>query len=884
MPVLQPSLSNPHAGIRTSLVELFEAQALRTPDRTAVSLMEQPDSLTYAELSEQSEFLARRLAATGAGRGSIVGVHLERTPNYLIAILAALKCGSAFMPLDPRYPRGRLEFMLQDSGARLLITDSRLVGNLKSHLAQTILLDEEEPEFDRETPSGPPPSTTPETLAYVVYTSGSTGKPKGVLCPQLGLLNRIQWMSNVFPYQPDEIASQIVALSFVDSVYEIFGPLLQGVELRMIPDKTARGSPLELMRAIGRGRITRIIVVPSVLASWLDCIASLNPNTFPLRYCFVSGEVFPASLAKRFHEILPHTRLINFYGSSELCHHATWFEIGDALPGKTVPIGHPIAATEAYVLDSSRNVVPNGSAGELYMGGPGMARGYLNRPELTAERFVENPFGPPGTRLFKTADLCRFLENGDLEYVGRIDQQLKIRGSLVEPAEVEATLKDHSGVKDVLVGAREDAAGEKKLVAWVILRQQGSLAAADLRQFLEATLPAHLIPSRFMFLTDFPRLPNNKVNRGELPDPFQLPSERKSSGHPPQEGIEQRLAEIWNILLKPGSLDRHDDFFHLGADSLQAIRLVAMIEDRFGVAISVQTLLESPTLAQLAVAIEEQRSSIYSRFIVPIQPFGSRVRFFCFGAGPALKPLAGQLGFDQPFFGITLDERDVSWLGDGIPLEEMVRRMLPSLRQFQPDGPYCLGGYSMHGLFAYEAARQLRAEGQAVAALILIDTYLPAAVRDSFPVWMRAGSHLSSLAHQIAKRDPASLLRHAKSLSSQGGSYVRRKLGKTKPSSAALDREAEPALAGLLRSAEAAYTPQPCRGSVTLIEAQDQLLGAPAGARFGWERLTGGRLEIRSVPGDHNTMLLPPNVDHLAREIAACLERAHLNADQLSQP
>ncbi|MBZ5607237.1 MAG: amino acid adenylation domain-containing protein [Acidobacteriia bacterium] len=829
-------------------------------------------------MNEQSNRLARRLAALDAGPGSITAIGLERTPGYLIALLAVLKSGAAFLPLDPRYPRARLDFMIQDSSARVLITNRRLMGKVQSDLPQTVLLEEPEVESEvRYTPAIPP---SPDGLAYVAYTSGSTGKPKGVLCPQLGLLNRLEWMSNQFPYQPGEIACQIVALSFVDAIYEIFGPLLQGVELRIVPEQTARGSLSELMRAIGRNMITRIIVVPSVLTSWLDCIVSLNQSAFPLKYCFVSGEVLPASLATRFREVLPNTRLINFYGSSELCHHATWFEIAD-IKGKTVPIGRPIAATEAYVLDARGQPVLNGTPGELYMGGPGMARGYLNRPELTLERFVENPFGPAGTRLFKTGDLCRRLEDGNLEYLGRIDQQVKIRGCLVEPAEVEAALKSHPGIKEVLAGAREDSAGEKRLVAWVILRQQGVLTAADLRHFLEASVPPHLVPSRFMFLTNFPRLPNNKVNRRELPSPFDIQSGRRTSDSTPREGAERRLADIWEVLLKGGAVDRDDDFFDLGGDSLQAARLITMIEERFGVAIPMHSLLESPTVAQLALAIEEQRSSIYPRHIVPIQPFGSRARLFCFGAGPALKPLSRQLGADQPVFGIALDQRDLSWLDRRTPLEEVVRQMLPRLREFQPVGPYYLGGYSMHGLFAYEAALQLRAQGQQVAALILMDSYLPRRIRDRCPLWMRVGSQLASLGQRVARGDLRSVLRQMPSLVPLGRAYVRRKFRKAKPFAGSTDTHSEPTLAGLLSAAEAAYMPGAYRGRITLMEARDQLLGGPAGARFGWQHLSGGQVEIRSIPGDHNTMLLRPNVDHLAREIAACLERAQAANDGL---
>ena len=862
-----------------SLAELFELQASRTPDSVAVSLIGQSYHLTYRALSKQSDQLARKLAAAGAVPESIIGVHLERTPKYLVAVLAALKCGCAFMALDPRYPQPRLEFMMRDSGARLLITEGRLEGKIKADSAQTILLDEPDREIEPQA-SGEPSLPAAVSLAYVVYTSGSSGEPKGVLCPELGLLNRLEWMSNLFPYESGEIASQIVPLSFVDSVYEIFGPLLQGIELRIIPDQIARGSAMELIRTIDRERITRIIVVPSLLAVWLDCIASLNRSAFPLKYCFVSGEVFPSALAKRCREILPHTRFINFYGSSELCHHATWFEISDTLPGKAVPIGRPIASTEAHVLDSSQNPVPMGQAGELYMGGPGMARGYLNRPELTAARFIENPFGPPGTRLFKTADRCRILEDGNLEYLGRIDDQVKIRGSLVEPAEVEAALKTHPYVQDAVVGAREDASGDKKLVAWLILRLQGSLTAADLQRFLEGILPAYSVPSCFMFLSTFPRLPNNKVNRREMPNPFESQSASRPSGDAPRPGIETRLANIWETLLKRGGFDRTDDFFNLGADSLQAIRMVAMIEDEFGLAIPMQRLLECPTIAQLASAIEDHRSSMYPRYIVPIQPHGSRMRFFCFGAGPSLKRLAQELGPDQPFFGITLDEQDtVSSADRATRLEEWVRRLLISLREFQPDGPYCLGGYSLHGLFAYEAARQLQAQGQEIAALILIDTFLPVAVRDSCPAWMRAGSHLSSLGHHFAKGDPQSLLRHLRSLSSQGGLYFRRKFWKSDVAPALVEDDSELALRRLFRIVSDAYIPQPYHDRITLIEVEEHLLGAEVGARFGWEHVSGGRLEIRTVPGDHNTMLLPPHVGELAREIGLCLNGAPVKDD-----
>jgi len=851
-----------------SLVELFEAQADRSPDRIAVKCG--LDHLTFGELNDRSNRLAHTLLASGVEPGDIAAACLNRSPRYVVALLAILKAGFAFLPLDPRYPRARLDFMIRDSGTPLLVTESRFVSRFDNP-PHTVLLDLAGETIECQGSGNPEIAVQPDSPAYAVYTSGSTGKPKGVLCPQAGLLNRLTWMWAQFPYQPDEISCQIIALSFVDSIYEIFCPLLQGVEIVILPDEIVRSSPVELMRAVERHAITRIITVPSVLPYWLPAIASLNPATFPLRYCFVSGEVLLGPLAGRFRETLPNTRLINFYGASELSHHATWFEVTGSLE-KSVPIGRPIANTKAYVLDSQMQPVPVGTPGELYVGGSGLARGYLNSLELTALRFVESPF-EAGSRLFKTGDLCRALPDGDLEYLGRMDQQVKIRGCRIEPAEVEAALKRHTGVREAMVGGRENERGELQLVAWVVPRQAGLVTSTELRRFLEQSLPDYSVPSQFVFLPAFPRLPNNKVNRRELPEPGRFRGDRQGSGGKPRQGLEQSLAAIWEQLLDVRSLGREDDFFELGGHSLLAAQMTAMIADQLGPAVPVTAWMESPTIAQLAGLIEGETASAYPQYIVPIQPLGSRVPFFCFGAGSAYRVLARGMGWDQPFFGVILEQSDLQWLTPGTPLQEIVRRMLESVRAFQPEGPYCLGGHSMYGLFAFEAACQLQAEGQGVTSVFMIDTFLPAAVRDRGSIWMRTDAHLSALRERASEKDLGAIWRHLAKLVPLGWSYARRALLKNRRSgSSEVETHSPETLRGLLAEAERSYVPHSYGGRITLLEAGSQLLGRSSGARFGWKDLCNGALEIRTVPGDHNTMLTLPHVDSLAQEIRACLK------------
>jgi thioesterase domain-containing protein len=395
------------------------------------------------------------------------------------------------------------------------------------------------------------------------------------------------------------------------------------------------------------------------------------------------------------------------------------------------------------------------------------------------------------------------------------------------------------------------------------------VASTELRRFLERSLPDYSVPSQFVFLSALPRLPNNKVNRRELPEPGPFRANRQALGGRPREGLEQSLRAIWEQLLDARPLGRDDDFFELGGHSLLAARMLDMIADQFGSTVSMALLMEAPTIAQLARVLEGETTSAYPRHIVPIQPLGSRLPFFCFGAGPAFRDLARGLGWDQPFFGVSLDQNDLQWLTPGTTLREIVRRTLESVRAFQPAGPYCLGGHSIYGLFAYEAACQLQAEGQEVASIFLLDTFLPSVVRGRYPIWTRIGAHLSALGERASERDIGAISRHMARLFPIGWSIVRGAFNKNR-------RDGQNHAAGtvdhFLAAAERSYLPQSYRGQITLIEAQSQFLGPAVGARFGWKDLCNGDLEIRTVPGDHSSIVTLPHVERLAREIAACLE------------
>jgi amino acid adenylation domain-containing protein len=499
----------------TCLHSLFERQVQRTPDSLAVVYNDQ--SITYQELNERANQLARYLTTRGAGPGRLVGICVERSIEMLAGLLAILKAGAAYVPLDPAFPSERLAFMLKDARVTLVVTQSKLIGQLPEYDGQTVYVDTDRPAIERESAENLSTQVTPDAIAYVIYTSGSTGVPKGVLGLHRGAVNRLAWMWKTYPFEPGERSCQRTSLNFVDSVWEIFGPLLQGVPNVVIPDAVFK-DPRELVSFLAEHRVTRIVLVPSWLRVILDTEVDLQHELSRLTHWISSGEDLPADLVQRFHRRLPNGLLLNLYGSSEVSADVTCFDTSERVSPRCVPIGRPIANTKIYLLDPRREPVPVGATGEIYVGGAGLARGYLNRSELTEERFIADPFGSERDgRLYKTGDLARYRPDGTLEFIGRVDRQVKSRGYRIELGEVEAALREHAAVRDAIVVARTDIEQDTRLIAYVVCDQASiAVSTTDVRNFVKKKLPIYMVPSKFIQLAVLPQTPNGKVDHLKL--------------------------------------------------------------------------------------------------------------------------------------------------------------------------------------------------------------------------------------------------------------------------------------------------------------------------------------------------------------------------------
>jgi amino acid adenylation domain-containing protein len=591
--------------------QLFEEQVEKTPD--AIAVIFEDEQLTYRELNQQANRVAHYLRRLGVGPETLVGLCMERSLEMVVGLLGILKAGAAYVPLDPCYPSERLASMLEDARVAALLIQQRLAVEFPQHGARVVYMDGDLPELAQQSDENLNSEVTADNLAYVIYTSGSTGKPKAAMIPQGAIANHMLWMQEIFPLKETDRVLQKTSFGFDAAVWEFYAPLLAGATLVMAPSHE-HNDITSWVKLVAEQHITVLQLVPSVLRVLLD--EELG-SWRTLRRLYCGGESLPIELAERISAFLPGVELYNLYGPTETTI--------DALCGvwtcdqerHVVPIGHPINNVQVYLLDPYLKSVAVGVTGELYVGGAGLGRGYLNEPELTAERFIPNPFSDrPGARLYRTGDLARYLPDGNIEFVARIDDQVKIRGFRIELGEIEAVLQQHGGVREAVVLAWEETLGDpavslrtdKRLVAYVVSGKEQACTSSQLQHFLKQKLPEYMVPSAFVFLDAMPLRPNGKVDRKALLVLDHDRPESEQSYVAPRTAVEESLAEIWAQVLKVARVGIHDSFFDLGGHSLLATQVMSRVREELRVELPLRAFFEAPTIAELSSTIEQIES------------------------------------------------------------------------------------------------------------------------------------------------------------------------------------------------------------------------------------------------------------------------------------
>lgn len=860
-----------------SLHQLFEWQVQDFPD--SLVLIDSSQKITYRQLNQKVNQLAHYLQKLGVTTETCVGICLDRSVEMIVGILAILKAGGAYIPLDPNYPADRLSFMLSDSQISLVISHSSLIDRFQQ--IQVICLDNDWAIIDRESQENPAIISKIDNLAYVIYTSGSTGNPKGVLGTHRGTVNGLNWLWKTYPFEREEVCCQKTAISFVDSVWEIFAPLLQGIPTVIIPDVIVKDTKL-FLETLDRHHVTRVILVPSLLRLILDTYGNLTKKLSSLKLWITSGEALPLDLARSFKKLLPSAKLINLYGSSEVSANATYYDTS-LLPEKatSVPIGFPINNTQVYILDRHLQPTPVGVYGELYIGGDGLAKGYLNRPELTQERFIDNIF-VSGTKLYKTGDLGRYLHDGNVEYLGRRDEQVKIRGFRVELGEIESAIVQHPDIREAVVIIRDDTQGDKQLIAYIVTDEPNLVS--QLHDYLLLKLPDYMIPSAFVVLDAIPLTPNGKVDKRSLPTENLIRSHSTKSFISPRNLSELGLVKIWENLLAINSIGVTDNFFELGGHSFLAVRLMAQIYERFGHNLPLSILFENPTIEKLAKIVSQPTNLSSGSPLVALNSSGSRTPFFCVHAAGgdilAYLNLADKIGGEQPFY--ALEQSPNALDVEPKSVEETAAYYLQEIRTVQPEGPYLLGGWCFGGVVAFEMAQQLQKQGQKVDLLVVIDAILPETVI------------------QPTKDDDAKfLIRLAESVKNWFGidfsvSYEEMRSLPLDEQFQLLNRKAnfivsDTEMAQYIRDykvfkshvqAMRDYVPQVYPDKITLFRAHDLIEHDFESTEFhsddlllGWGKCSQQAIEVIELPGNHFSMFAEPHIQKLADKLKFCLDR-----------
>ena len=838
-----------------TLPQLIAAQAARTPAATAV--IDGTRRMSYLELERASDGWAARLQEHGVGRGSVVGVALPRSLDTIATALGILKAGGIYLPLDPAYPALRIGYQLRDASAALLITDAHTnaqLGALETGLPRLLI---------EEAPAAARPARVPLTgsdTAYIIYTSGSTGTPKGVAVSHASAVNlAFARQHGHDPIGPGDRVLAAVSVGFDVSIGQLLLPLISGASIVVAPSLSEISGDEFWSLLVDQG-ITHINSVPSFFESVLD--ASVRHRGTQLRRLMLGGEPLSGHLCRRLQAALPGTEIYNMYGPTEACIDATAWRVPEEVDAadSTLPIGRPLANYRAYVLDALRQPLPVGVPGELYIGGAGVAQGYVGQPQLTAQRFLPDPFGPAGSRLYRTGDVAVWRSDGNLQFIGRRDAQIKIRGMRVELGEIEAALCAHPQVARAAVAAHEDAGG-RRLVAYLVARQP--VPSTELQELLAQRLPPHMIPGAFMFLDDLPLTANGKLDRRALPAPDPSPDSQGNFALPVGE-TEARLCAIWQRMLKLPRVGRHDHFFDLGGHSLLALQALSAIRQEFHTPVPMTWLFEAPTPARFAALLSRASAPGHAaapqhqQHLVPMREGGSRPPLFCLngfdGHVEDYLHLARFLDASIPVYG--LETRSAG--GAAEFRRAMTSRLTAyerEIRQVQPEGPYRLCGFSFGGGEAFELACRL-AESGADVQLILINAYRPTRWLTVLS-WgprglnaLRSGAMVSILRRKLEK-----LWSHE---------IYRLRTGEDRDLRQALFREAR----------RRKYRPFAGRALLIKAEGEDDWGSAlQLDGCNGWRKFLTGSREVITLPGDHGSIMKEPAVHALVQ----CLDRTLMN-------
>lgn len=874
---------------------LFAAQAKLTPHATALVLQDQ--RMTYAELNMRANQLAHKLQRAGVGPEVPVGVCMDRSFAMIVALLGILKAGGAYVPLDTAYPHDRLTFMLEDSRAPVLITHEQYAGQWSQHGLQLLCLDPTWQTLSGESNEDPLSSTTADNLAYIMYTSGSTGKPKGVEIRHRSIL-RLVFGAHYATLDQSRTILHMAPISFDAATFEVWGSLLHGARCVLMPQRIP--TPSQIGKTIHTYKVTTLWLTASLFNSIID---EAPQALAPVQQLLTGGEALSVAHIRRALTLLPATQLINGYGPTEGTTFTCCYTIPRSLDPtlRSIPIGRPISNTQVYILDHNQEPVPIGVTGELYIGGDGLARGYLRAPELTREKFIPNPFSQPPEGpspqsdqplLYKTGDLARYFPNGAIEFIGRIDSQIKLRGFRIEPGEIETVLKQHPNVRDALVIAAQNKRAEKTLAAYIVLFADNASPLIELQAHLQKQLPEYMIPSTFTFLDAIPLTPIGKVDLRKLPPPDDSAKSRQQAFAAPQSHTQQQLVTIWEELLHVQPIGIHDDFFQLGGHSLLAARLVDRIEKVFGKNIPLSTLFAGATIAHLAQELQQQQTDSDTRApLISVQTGGAepplfylhgdwtRSSFYCI-------KVSHELGPEQPFY--ILEPYKLDNLTVPPTFKTMAAEHLKAMQLIQPHGPYLLVGFCNGGLIAYEIAQQLLAKGETIHQLILIDPASAASPpRRWFRIAITSGSALLRL-NQRQQLEWFLRLRHIRRYlrSPRYRWLVNHSLQQALLDEDELTRRRDRAplqlsklhfllprinilraeWEGIYRWIAAGYSPRPYDGKITFIwNAQELHL------RNWWLTMTkGNQTETHVIPGDHMTWRTT-YLDEFARVLKRCL-------------